>query len=185
MKGKSGWTGYTPYLGGLAQTLVSYFKDMQWTFAASIQGEGVLAKSKPHSSLGTMRAWFPTGKLIHGLGSCVPTCSPPVFQIRGWEHSPWHMDRFPIAWETSTPPLFFVPLDSAQQKQHPLDVCSAQGSHSYASVYGSSKCLLASMAVSTPGIQTSGSCVSWRYFSVFTMSFFRWLQFSDWFTESC
>ena len=27
--GKSGWTGYTPYLGGLAQILGSYFKDMQ------------------------------------------------------------------------------------------------------------------------------------------------------------
>ena len=28
-KGKSGWTGYTPYLGGLAQVSGSYFKDMQ------------------------------------------------------------------------------------------------------------------------------------------------------------
>ena len=28
-KGKSGGTGYTPYLGGLAQILGSYFKDMQ------------------------------------------------------------------------------------------------------------------------------------------------------------
>ena len=28
-KGKSGLTGYTPYLGGLAQILGSYFKDMQ------------------------------------------------------------------------------------------------------------------------------------------------------------
>ena len=27
--GKSGWTGYTPYLGGLAQILGSYFKDIQ------------------------------------------------------------------------------------------------------------------------------------------------------------
>ena len=29
IKGKSGWTVYTPYLGGLAQILGSYFKDMQ------------------------------------------------------------------------------------------------------------------------------------------------------------
>ena len=28
-KGKSDRTGYTPYLGGLAQILESYFKDMQ------------------------------------------------------------------------------------------------------------------------------------------------------------
>ena len=28
-QGKSGWTGYTPYLGGLAKILGSYFKDMQ------------------------------------------------------------------------------------------------------------------------------------------------------------
>ena len=28
-KGRSGWTGYTPYLAGLAQILGSYFKDMQ------------------------------------------------------------------------------------------------------------------------------------------------------------
>ena len=32
-------------LGGLAQILGSYFRDMQQTFAASIQGEGVLAKA--------------------------------------------------------------------------------------------------------------------------------------------
>ena len=41
---KSDWSGYTPALGELAQTLGSYFKDMQYAFAASIQGEGVLAK---------------------------------------------------------------------------------------------------------------------------------------------
>ena len=29
IKGKSGWTGYTPYLEGLARILGSYFKDMQ------------------------------------------------------------------------------------------------------------------------------------------------------------
>ena len=28
-KGKSGWTGYTLYLGGLAQILGSYFNDVQ------------------------------------------------------------------------------------------------------------------------------------------------------------
>ena len=40
-------------------------------FAASIQGEGVLAKSKSQSSLGTMQARFFTGKPICGRGSCV------------------------------------------------------------------------------------------------------------------
>ena len=29
IKGKGGWTGYTPYLGGLAHILGSYFKDVQ------------------------------------------------------------------------------------------------------------------------------------------------------------
>ena len=40
--------------------------------AASIQGEGVLAKSKSQSGLGTMQAWLPTGESIRGRGSCVP-----------------------------------------------------------------------------------------------------------------
>ena len=40
-------------------------------FAASIQGEGVLAKSKSQSGLGTMQAWFPTEEPIHGCGSYV------------------------------------------------------------------------------------------------------------------
>ena len=44
-KGKSGWTGYTPYLGGLAQILGSSFKAMQWALAVSIQCGGVLAKA--------------------------------------------------------------------------------------------------------------------------------------------
>ena len=42
-------------------------------FAALIQGEGVLAKSKSQIGLGTMQAWFPTGEPIRGCGSCVPT----------------------------------------------------------------------------------------------------------------
>ena len=70
-KGTGGWTGYTPYLGGLAQILGSYFKNIQWTFAASIQGEEILAKSKSQSDLGTMQAWFPMGKPIRGHGFSV------------------------------------------------------------------------------------------------------------------
>ena len=45
-------------------------------FAASIQGEGVLAKSKSQSSLGTMQARFPTGEPISGCGSCVLDTAP-------------------------------------------------------------------------------------------------------------
>ena len=45
IKEKSGWTGYTPYLGGLAQILGSYFKRYAVNIVASIQGEGVLAKA--------------------------------------------------------------------------------------------------------------------------------------------
>ena len=40
-------------------------------FAASIQGEGVLAKSKSQSGLGTMQAWLPTGEPVHEHGSYV------------------------------------------------------------------------------------------------------------------
>ena len=41
-------------------------------FAASIQGEGVLAKSKSQSGLGKMQAWFPTREAICGCGFHVP-----------------------------------------------------------------------------------------------------------------
>ena len=40
-------------------------------FAASTQGEGVLAKNKYQSGLGTMQAGFPMGEPICGCGSCV------------------------------------------------------------------------------------------------------------------
>ena len=40
-------------------------------FAASIQGEGVLAKSKSQSGLGKMQARFAMGVPVHGHGSCV------------------------------------------------------------------------------------------------------------------
>ena len=65
-------------------------------FAASIQGEGVLAKSKPQSSLDITQAWFTTGKPICGPGSCMPphACrfsEPGLSYIR---HC--HADWFPI-----------------------------------------------------------------------------------------
>ena len=51
-------------------------------FAASIQGEGVLAKNKSQSGQRAMQAWFPMGEPIHGHGSCVldpaPHC---LFQV--------------------------------------------------------------------------------------------------------
>ena len=46
----------TLVLGRFSIDFRTYFKDMQYTFAASIQGEGVLAKSKSQSGLGTMQA---------------------------------------------------------------------------------------------------------------------------------
>ena len=42
---KSNQSGYTLSLGELAQTSGNYFKDMQQAFAASTQGEGVLARA--------------------------------------------------------------------------------------------------------------------------------------------
>ena len=72
-----GEVAHIPYLGGLAQTLG------RWRYSVNIcclnSGWGSFNKSKSHSSLGTMQAWFPTGELIHGRGSCLPTSLPTGF----------------------------------------------------------------------------------------------------------
>ena len=49
-------------------------------------GWGSFSKSKSHSSLGTMQAWFPTGELIYGHGSCPPTSLPTGFFESGLSH---------------------------------------------------------------------------------------------------
>ena len=49
-------------------------------------GWGSFSKSKSHSSQGTMQAWFPTGELIHGHGSCPPTSLPTGFSKWGLSH---------------------------------------------------------------------------------------------------
>ena len=49
-------------------------------------GWGHFSESKSHSSLGTMQAWFPTGELIHGCGSCPPTSLPTGFSMWGLSH---------------------------------------------------------------------------------------------------
>ena len=41
------------------------------------------SKSKSHSSLGTMQAWFPTGEPVRGCGSCLPNLTPTGFSK--WE----------------------------------------------------------------------------------------------------
>ena len=64
-------------------------------YAASIQGEGILAKSKSQSGLGMMQAWFPTGEPICGRGSCVPTSLPTG--LSEWELGPRHAEWSPIA----------------------------------------------------------------------------------------
>ena len=62
-------------------------------FAASIQGEGVLAKNKSQSRLDTMRARFPTGELIHGHGFCVLDLAP---NWPEWEPGLLHPEQSPI-----------------------------------------------------------------------------------------
>ena len=52
------------------------------------------SKSKFHSSLSTMQAWFPTGELIHGRGSCPPTSLPTGF-------SEWGLSHVSHAWNSS------------------------------------------------------------------------------------
>ena len=50
------------------------------------------SKSKSHSSQGTMQAWFPTGELIHGRGSCLPASLSTGFSEWGLIHisHAWH-----------------------------------------------------------------------------------------------
>ena len=57
-------------------------------------GWGSFSKSKSHSSLGTMQAWFPTGEPIHGCGSCLPTSLPAGF-------SEWGLSHISHAWNGS------------------------------------------------------------------------------------
>ena len=103
-----GETAHTPYLGGLAQTLG------RWRYSVNIcclnSGWGSFSKSKSHSSLGTMQAWFSTGEPIHGCGSCPPTSIPTGFSEWGlshishaWNGSPhrWFASCHSIHWATS------------------------------------------------------------------------------------
>ena len=57
-------------------------------------GWGSFSKSKSHRSLGTVQAWFPTGELIHGHGSCLPTSLPTGF-------SEWGLSHISHAWNSS------------------------------------------------------------------------------------
>ena len=84
LKGESGWTGYTPNLGGLAQTSGSQRYSVNICCLNS--GWGSFSKSKSHSSLGTMQAWFPLGEPIHARGSCPPTSLPTGFSEWGLGH---------------------------------------------------------------------------------------------------
>ena len=59
-------------------------------FAASIQGEGVLAKSKSQSGLGTMQACFPMGEPICGVGPVCQALLPTGFSE--WELGPCHTE---------------------------------------------------------------------------------------------
>ena len=58
-------------------------------FAASIQSEGVLAKSKSQSGLDTMQARFPTGEPIRGRAWVL--CARPHFPLASlsgsWVHT--------------------------------------------------------------------------------------------------
>ena len=79
-----GEVAHTPYLAGLAQTLG------RWRYSVNIcclnSGWESFSKSKSHSSLGTMQAWFPTGEHIHGRGSCPPTSLPTGSSEWGLSH---------------------------------------------------------------------------------------------------
>ena len=94
IKGKSGWTGYTPYLGGLAQILRSSRYSVNICCLNS--GWGSFSKSKSHSSLATMQAWFSTGEPVHGRGFYVLDLAPHwLFQVGAGLHFPC-VEWFPI-----------------------------------------------------------------------------------------
>ena len=63
-------------------------------FAASIQGEGVLAKSKSQSGLGTMQPDSPWENLSVGVG---PVCQTPLSSgLSKWELGPRPVEQSPI-----------------------------------------------------------------------------------------
>ena len=87
LKGESGWTGYTSILGRFSTDLGS------WRYSVNIcclnPEWGSFSKSKSHSSLGTMQAWFPTGEPVRGCGSCVLDLTPHwLFQVGAGLHFP-------------------------------------------------------------------------------------------------
>ena len=52
------------------------------------------SKSKSHSSLGTMQAWFPMGEPVYGCGSCLPNLVPTGF-------SKWELGYISHVWNSS------------------------------------------------------------------------------------
>ena len=103
LKGKG---AHTPYLGGLALILG------RWRYSVNIcclnSGWGSFSKSKSHSSLGTMQAWFPMGEPIHGHGSCPPTSLPTGFPEGGLSHIS-HAGNGSPQWTTSSTQLSWAP----------------------------------------------------------------------------
>ena len=63
--------------------LGSYFKDMQYTFAASIQGKGVVAKASLIAAQVQGRPDSPQENLSVGMDPVYQPRSPSFFQIRG------------------------------------------------------------------------------------------------------
>ena len=88
-KGDSGWTSYTPYLGGLAQTLGRWYSV---NICSLYSGWGSFSKSKSHSSLGTMQAWLPKGEPVCGGGCCMLNLTPTGF-------SKWELGYISHVWE--------------------------------------------------------------------------------------
>ena len=85
-------------------------------FAASIQGEGVLAKSKSQSGLGKMQARFAMGVPVHGHGSCVLDLAfhwP--FRVGAGPHFPRHAEWSPINKNQSS---LYILTPTVEAKRH-------------------------------------------------------------------
>ena len=68
------------------------------------------SKSKSHSSLGTMQAWFPMGEPVRGRGSCVSDLAPHwVFWVGAGPHFP-PIERFPLDTETLVVEVMICPM---------------------------------------------------------------------------
>ena len=91
-KRRNGQKGFVPYLPPDSVKIKIPSKPLL------ASGWGRFFFSKSHSSLSTMQAWFRTGELIRGHGSCLPTSLPTGFSEWGLSHISHTWNSSPHPW---------------------------------------------------------------------------------------